>query len=133
MVVSQGTVIPTVPEGSPPWVYVVAVVAALLVVLIGALPTIIEKLRGATQPALPVPDRPAATQPLVAAVEGDRSPPTDTLRSMIVDLQGRLNRSEEREDALQERLLEMTRKLATAEAEIAQLRSQVQVLSMRRD
>lgn len=52
---------------------------------------------------------------------------------MILDLQGRLTRSEQREDALQERLLEMTRKLATAEAEIAQLRSQVQVLSMRRD
>lgn len=131
MVVSQGTVIPAVPEGSPPWVYVVAVVAALLVVLIGALPTIIEKLRPATppSPALP-PDRPAGgTQPVKAIEDG--SPPTDTLRSMIVDLQGRLTRSEQREDVLQERLIEMTRKLATAEAEIAQLRSQVQVLSMR--
>jgi hypothetical protein len=139
MTVSQGTVIPAVPDGSPPWVYVVAVVAALLVVFIGALPTIIEKVRGTgTQPPPPVPDRPAgSTQPLKAIEDG--SPPTDTLRSMIVDLQGRLTRSEQREDELQKNLLEMTRSLATAEAglasareEIERLRTQIQMLTMRR-
>jgi len=134
MTASQGSVIPAVPEGSPTWVYVVAVVAGLLVVLIGALPTIIEKLRPAQPTTTPpaVPDRPASgAQPSEPAEE--RSPPTDTLRAMILDLQGRLTRSEQREDALQERLLEMTDQLATARAKITQLESQVQMLSMRRD
>lgn len=132
MTTTQGSVIPAVPEGAPSWVYVVAVVAGLLVVLIGALPTIIEKLQGSTSPTPPpaVPDRPQSGSPPAEPAE-ERNPPTDTLRSMILDLQGRLTRSEQREDALQERLLEMTDQLATARAKITQLESQVQMLSMR--
>jgi hypothetical protein len=129
--------VPAVPDGSPAWVYVVAAAAGVLVVLIGAAPSIIEKLRSspATKPPPSTGDSPGnLTAPLpMPSPPGDSSPPTDTLRAMILDLQGRLTRSEQREDTQQERLLEMTRKLATAEAEIAALRSQVQMMTMRRD
>lgn len=115
--------------------YVVAVGAAVIVAAITGAPTIIEKWR--SNPANPVATKPdpapalTATQPVPAVgVE----PPTDTLRSMITDLQARLTRSEAREDELQERVVNLTRDLATAHARVSSLERQIEVLSMgRRD
>jgi septal ring factor EnvC (AmiA/AmiB activator) len=113
-------------------VYVVGVAAFVIVAAITAAPSIIEKWRAAPAKPDPKPDPapPAITQPVPVATE----PPTDTLRSMISDLQARLTKSEDKEDALQKQVVELTGQLATARAEIAALRSQLQVMSMgRRD
>lgn len=121
--------IPEVPEGAPSWVYVVAVVAAVVVAAITGAPTIIEKLRAGSKPA--TPDPPAAvTQPALPVVGGE--PPTDTLRSMIVDLQTRLTRSENREDELQERVVKLTGDLATAHQKIVSLERQIEIMAMDR-
>lgn len=118
--------IPAVADGAPPWVYVVAVVASLIVAMITAAPTIIEKARANTTP-------PVEPKKELTSESGDRpEPPTDTLRSMIIDLQARLTRSENREDELQERVVQLTDALATARGEIAALRSQIQIMSMDR-
>lgn len=128
MEVSQA--VPSVPEGAPPWVYVVAVAAAVIVAAITGAPSIIEKWRAPAK-ADPKPDPPAAvTQPALPAVAGET--PTDTLRSMIVDLQTRLNRSETREDELQERVVKLTGELATARAKIDSLERQIEIMAMDR-
>jgi hypothetical protein len=121
--------IPDVPDGAPSWVYVVAVVAAVVVAGITGAPTIIEKLRAGGKDSKP--DPPAAstvTQPVPAVGE----PPTDTLRSMIVDLQTRLTRSETREDELQERVVKLTGDLATAHQKIVSLERQIEIMAMDR-
>lgn len=123
--------IPAVPDGAPPWVYVVAVAAAVIVAAITGAPTIIEKLRANTTPKDTKPDpAPALTQPI--AVTPGVEPPTDTLRSMIVDLQARLTRSENREDEQQERVVKLTGELATAHARITSLERQIEVMTMDR-
>lgn len=123
--------IPAVPDGAPPWVYVVAVAAAVIVAAITGAPTIIEKLRANTTPKDTKPDPPPAlTQPI--AVTTGVEPPTDTLRSMIVDLQARLTRSENREDEQQERVVKLTGDLATAHARITSLERQIEVMTMDR-
>lgn len=127
MILSQA--IPEVPEGAPSWVYVVAVAAAVIVAAITGAPTIIEKLRADTSTKDNKPDPGPATQPVPAVVA---EPPTDTLRSMITDLQMRLTKSEDKEDKQQAQIVELTRQLATAQAEIAALRSQIQVMTMDR-
>lgn len=122
--------IPTVPDGAPSWVYVVAVAAGVIVAAITGAPTIIEKWRGNSTAKDRKSDPPVtpAPPPPTAAVE----PPTDTLRSMITDLQARLTKAEDKEDKSQANIVELTRQLATAQAEIAALRSQIQVLTMDR-
>lgn len=127
MILSQA--IPEVPEGAPSWVYVVAVAAAVIVAAITGAPTIIEKLRADTSTKDNKPDPGTATQPVPAIAA---EPPTDTLRSMITDLQMRLTKSEDKEDKQQAQIVELTRQLATAQAEIAALRSQIQVMTMDR-
>lgn len=121
--------IPDVPDGAPPWVYVVAVAAAVIVAAITGAPTIIEKLRANTSKDTKPDQAPALTQP-IPAVTGE--PPTDTLRSMIVDLQARLTRSENREDEQQERVVKLTGELATAHARITSLERQIEVMTMDR-
>ena len=107
--------------------YVVAVAAAVIVAAITGAPSIIEKWRAPAK-ADPKPDPPAAvTQPALPAVAGET--PTDTLRSMIVDLQTRLNRSETRED---ERVVKLTGELATARAKIDSLERQIEIMAMDR-
>lgn len=124
--------IPSVPDGAPSWVYVVAVAAAVIVAAITGAPTIIEKWRGSTSPKDNKPDPlPALTHPAIPAAAA-AEPPTDTLRSMIVDLQARLTRSENREDDMQERVVKLTGDLATAHARIASLERQIEVMTMDR-
>jgi predicted nucleic acid-binding Zn-ribbon protein len=110
-------------------VYVVAVAAAVIVAAITGAPTIIEKLRANTSKDTKPDQAPALTQP-IPAVTGE--PPTDTLRSMIVDLQARLTRSENREDEQQERVVKLTGELATAHARITSLERQIEVMTMDR-
>lgn len=128
--------VPAVPEGAPSWVYVVAVAAAVIVAGITGAPSIIEKWRAPKQSTKDDKAEPAAalvqTQPHPPVLAAAASAETDTLRSMIADLQQRLNRSEAREDELQERVVTLTGELATARAEISSLRSQVQILTMDR-
>jgi peptidoglycan hydrolase CwlO-like protein len=121
--------IPDVPDGAPPWVYVVAVAAAVIVAAITGAPTIIEKLRANTSTPKDAKSSAAPeTQPMPQVVE----PPTDTLRSMIIDLQARLTKAEDKEDKSQVQIVELTRQLATAQAQIESLRSQIQVMQMDR-
>jgi septal ring factor EnvC (AmiA/AmiB activator) len=113
-------------------VYLVGVAAFVIVALITAAPNIIEKWRAGTPAAKPDNPEPAATTGASPAAVAE--PPTDTLRSMIADLQARLTKAEDKEDKSQTQIVELTRALATAQAEIAALRSQIQVMSMgRRD
>lgn len=129
MALSQS--LPEYSDGAPPWVYLVGVAAFVIVALITAAPSIIEKWRAGAAPAKPDPEPAATTGALPAAAA---EPPTDTLRSMIADLQARLTKAEDKEDKSQTQIVELTRALATAQAEIAALRSQIQVMSMgRRD
>lgn len=130
MIITQA--IPDVPDGAPPWVYVVAVAAAVIVAAITGAPTIIEKLRANTTPKdTRLDPHPATvlTQPIPAI---PAEPPTDTLRTMIVDLQARLTRSENREDEQQERVVKLTGDLATAHARITSLERQIEVMTMDR-
>jgi hypothetical protein len=122
--------IPDVPDGAPPWVYVVAVAAAVIVAAITGAPTIIEKLRANTSKDTTPDPSPAVTQPAIPMIGGE--PPTDTLRSMIADLQARLTRSENREDEQQERVVKLTGELATAHARITSLERQIEVMTMDR-
>lgn len=128
MVLAQG--LPEYSDSAPPWVYVVGVAAFVIVAAITAAPSIIEKLRVPTKAEPPKPDLSAATSPLPAT--GAALPETDTLRSMIIDLQSRLTRSETREDELQERVVTLTGDLATAHAKITSLERQIEIMAMDR-
>lgn len=117
--------IPAYTPGTPVWAYIAGILAVILVTLAAKAPELLAKRKGAGD------TKPPTSAAAIPPIPGDSSA-GDNLRAMIADQQARADRAEKREDELYEKVIELTGRLAAAEAEIGHLKAHNQALMMGR-